>query len=69
MGHPLIDDFCRVQGVGNCQAHFFNRCQRVFRDEVQPQLDERERLLEENAMLKAEIAKLTAKKKPEAVTA
>jgi hypothetical protein len=49
VGHPLIDEFCRVAGVGNCQSHFFNRCQREFRDQIQPLLDERERLLEENA--------------------
>jgi hypothetical protein len=39
MGHPLIDEFCRVAGVQNCQPHFFNRCQRVFRDEIQPAWD------------------------------
>lgn len=58
MGHPLLDEFCRISGVGNCQAHFFNRCQREFRDTINPALDERERLLVENANLKAQIAAL-----------
>jgi hypothetical protein len=65
MGHPLIDQFCSVKGPDHCRSDFFYRCQRVFREEVQPQLDERERLLEENAELKATIEKLRAKKKPE----
>lgn len=55
MGHPLIDEFCRVPGVGACQPHFFNRCQREFRDTIQPLLDEREQLLVENATLKEAI--------------
>ena len=52
MGHPLIDEFCRVPGVANCQPHFFNRCQRVFKYEVQPMIDRLER---ENAELKARL--------------
>jgi hypothetical protein len=46
MGHELIAEFCRAHEL---RTEFFRRCQRVFRDEVQPQLDERERLLVENA--------------------
>ena len=51
------------------RTEFFRRCQRVFRDEVQPQLDERDRLLEENATLKADLEKLTAPKRAKAETA
>jgi hypothetical protein len=63
MGHPLIEEFCR-QG-GQLRPEFYRRCQRVFRDEVQPMLDERDRLLEENARLKDEltIAKSQAARK------
>ncbi len=66
MGHPTIDEFCRAHDF---QAHFLRRCQRVFREEVQPQLDERERLLDENAALKAQIETLTRGKKVSAVPA
>ncbi len=70
MGHPLIDEFCRAKD--SLRTEFFRRCQRVFRDEVQPQLDERDRLLEENAALKQQIETLQAKaarRKNEAVSA
>lgn len=70
MGHPLIDEFCRISGAFS--PDFLRRCQRVFRGEVQPQLDEREVLLAENADLKAQIEKLKAKPtkgKPETVSA
>lgn len=55
MGHPLIDEFCRSAEL---QPHFIRRCQRVFREEVQPMLDERERLLEQNEGLKHENERL-----------
>jgi len=55
MGHPLVEEFCRVHSPDQMRTEFFRRCQRVFRDEVQPQLDERDRLLEENAALKAQL--------------
>lgn len=61
MAHPLLEQFCRIQGISACQPHFFNRCQREFRDDLQPKLDERETLLVENAALKAENAELKAK--------
>jgi hypothetical protein len=61
-GHPLIEQFCRIPGIQSCQPSFFNQCQRVFRDDVQPMLVEREALLLENAALKEEIAKLKAKR-------
>jgi hypothetical protein len=52
------------------QTIFFRRMQRVLRDEVQPMLDERDRLLAENAELRAEVEK-ASKRKPrtETVTA
>lgn len=67
MGHPLIDEFCRANAF---QPQFLRRCQRVFREEVQPQLDERDRLLAENAELKAKLDKQakSAARKVEAVT-
>lgn len=70
MPHELIAQFCRVPGLQNCRADFFSRCQRVFREEVQPQLDEREQLLgekatlvAENLALKAELETLKGKKR------
>jgi hypothetical protein len=68
MGHPLIDEFCRQPG--ELRADFYRRCQRVFRDEVQPALDEAERLKVENAALKADLEKWhgkAARRKAEAV--
>ena len=69
MGHPLIDEFCRINSLENMRFDFFRRCQRVFREDVQPQLDERERLLEENAALKADLERLTAPKRGKTETA
>jgi hypothetical protein len=59
MGHPLIEEFCRAHDF---RPDFLRRCQRVFRDEVQPLIDERERLLVENADLKAELATIDRKR-------
>ena len=61
MGHPAIHEFCRVKSMGSLRLDVFRRMQRLFRDEVNPRLDERDRLLEENAALKAEVERLTAK--------
>lgn len=58
MGHALIDEFCRAREL---RPEFFRRCQRVFREEVQTQLDEREVLLAENADLKARLELLITK--------
>lgn len=67
MGHALIDEFCRASEL---QPTFLRRCQRVFREEVQTQLDEREALIAENAGLTAEIADLkAAAEKPRKKTA
>lgn len=51
MGHPLIEEFCRAQSF---RPEFLRRCQREFREQVQPQIDERDRLIEEVARLTVE---------------
>ncbi len=61
--HRLIEEFCRVHSVRDLQPHFFARAQRTFRDEIAPALDERDRLLEENQALRAQVEKLQTKKK------
>lgn len=61
MGHPLIDEFCRVQSPDGLKPEFFRRCQRVFRDEVQPQLDECDRLRLVNEALGFEMKDLRDK--------
>jgi len=60
--HPLLEQFCRIPGIGACQSHFFNRMQRELRDDIQPKLDERDQLLVENEQLKAENERLKARK-------
>lgn len=60
MGHPLVDEFARISGLSNCQPHFFNRCQRTFREELNPVWDAHEALVRENADLKAQVAALEA---------
>lgn len=57
MGHPLIEEFCRQAGL-ELRPEFFRRCQRVFRDEVQPRLEQADVLEAENAALKARIETL-----------
>lgn len=59
MGHPLIDEFCRA----NTFSHeFLRRCQREFRNQIDPQLAERDQLLVEVADLRAENEILKARK-------
>lgn len=58
MGHALVEQFCQAHTF---QDQFLRRCQRVFRDEVMPQLDERDALIAENADLKAQLEQLQAK--------
>ena len=55
MGHPTIDEFCRAKDF---QPHFLRRCQREFREQVQPQLDRLEAVEAENTSLKAQLARL-----------
>jgi hypothetical protein len=56
MAHPIIEEFCRIHSPERMQTIFFRRMQRVLRDEVQPMLDERDRLLVEVEELKAKAA-------------
>lgn len=58
MGHPLIDEFCRAHTL---RPDFFRRCQRVFRDEVQVQLDDLDQLRRENADLRAQLDRVRSK--------
>jgi hypothetical protein len=58
--HPLIEEVCRVGGVQNCQPQFFRRVQFRLRNEIQPLLDQRDALLETNAVLEVENAELKA---------
>ena len=60
MGHPAIDEFSRIYSMAQFQPQTFRRLQRVFRDDVQALLNEREALLVENAALKAQIAQVEA---------
>lgn len=52
MGHALIDEFARASTL---HPDFLRRCQRVFKTEIQPMLDERESLLLENLALRQEL--------------
>lgn len=65
MGYPLIDEFSRINSLDSCQPSFFRRCQREFRDNVQPMLDERERLLVEVETLREQVEQLTKPAKKE----
>jgi ElaB/YqjD/DUF883 family membrane-anchored ribosome-binding protein len=58
--HPLIEAFCRIPGRDACQPTFFNQMQRRLRDEIQPLLDERDRLLAANETLTYEVNRLKA---------
>jgi hypothetical protein len=63
VGYPLIDEFCRIGSLDSCQPSFFRRCQREFSQIVQPMLDERERLITENADLSEQVLALSNKMK------
>lgn len=63
MGHAIIDEFCRVYSLSSLQNVHFRRMQRVMRDEIQPLLDDHDRLVQENAALKAEIETLKTQKR------
>ena len=62
MSRALIEEFCRISGLA-LKPEFFRRCQREFRDNVLPLYDERDRLLEENTALKADLEKATERMK------
>ena len=72
MPDPQLDAFCRIGGPEQCRSDVFRRHQRYLRDEIQPKLDERDALIEENAALTSKVAELEtalgkkAKKTPEA---
>lgn len=76
MGHPALEEFCRIPMLQSLQTLHFRRFQRIFKDEVQPLLDERERLieekhalLEENAALKRQLENKRGRKHTETVPA
>lgn len=50
--HPLLEQFCRA---AEFRPEFLRRCQREFREQLAPLLDERDRVLAENIELKARI--------------
>jgi len=58
VGHPAIDEFCRIYSLQHFQSQTFRRLQRIFRDDVQPLLNERESLLAETATLREQVAAL-----------
>jgi hypothetical protein len=62
MAHPIIEELNRIHMPSQMQTTFFRRLQRVTLTEIQPMLDERERLIAENLELKAEVEKLSARK-------
>lgn len=57
MPDPQLEEFCRIRGLSDCRPDVFRRLQRYVADTIQPQLDERLTLLNENASLKAQAAK------------
>lgn len=61
--HPTIGEFCRVSGLDACRPEFFRRVQRELRDQVQPLLDDRDRLIERVRELEAQVERLTTKPK------
>jgi hypothetical protein len=74
--HPVIEDLCRVHSVQALRQDFFRRCQRLLRDDIQPLLDEREKLIlenhtlvEANTMLLRQLDEKRGRKKTEAVPA
>lgn len=61
MPDPQLQEFCSVYSLQTYRPDVFRRHQRHVRDVIQPQLDEREALLAENATLKAKLAKAARK--------
>jgi hypothetical protein len=54
---PVIQQIARARSI---EPHFLRKMKEHFIGVVQPQLDERERLLEENATLREEVETLRA---------
>ncbi len=68
MAHPIIEELNRIHSPASMQTTFFRRLQRVTLHEIQPLLDERDRLLVEVEELRSKITAQNTKKKPEAAT-
>ncbi len=49
---PTLEEFCRINMLGNFQTHSFRRMQRYFQSELGPKID---RLEAENAELRAKV--------------
>ena len=62
MAHPIFEELNRIHMPSQMQTVFFRRLQRVTLQEIQPLLDERERLLVEVEELRNKVTTLTAKK-------
>jgi len=65
MADPKLEEFCRAHDF---KPSFLRDMQRYIRDEVQPKLEERERLIVEVESLRHErMAKASLRRKPEEV--
>jgi hypothetical protein len=53
--HPVLEEFCRAREL---RSEVFRRMQRVFATEIQGYLDDRERLIAENAALLEELRRV-----------
>ena len=72
MADPKIEEFCRAKGPDDFRLGKFRDLQAYLRDTIQPQLDERDRLIEENHRLHEEnltLQKKAKKGQPEAAVA
>ena len=58
MGHPLLEEFCRANN--QLRPEFYRRCQRVFREEVNPMYERGEQAAVTIAEKDREIAELRA---------
>lgn len=54
MADPKLEEFCRAHDF---KPNFLRDMQRYLRDEIQPKLEERERLLDEVSSLKAKTSR------------
>lgn len=61
MGHPKIDEFIRIKGHDSCRPEFFRGFQRLLREEINPKLDELERVSQENHDLRNQLQALQLK--------
>jgi regulator of replication initiation timing len=56
MAHALIEEINRCYSLQHVQNQAFRRWQRELRDVIQPMLDERDKLLIENDLLRKAVA-------------